>query len=502
MTTACLHAPLDRTSAWSHFRPEKCSSDQDETAQCSMAEDFFSLCGGGFSVFRKMVTLQRKRSARSAEAPAPVDIRALKAAAKEIIDCDDVLSLFAEDLKHVVAGEQKNAKIIFLAGTSRLLQEPMNIAIKGPSGSGKSSLRQRVKKNFFPPESVISFTALSEKALLFMREGFEHKILPMEEASATEEQAFQNYLLRSLMSEHKLVYQVTQKDEHGQLVTMAIEKSGPVSFMVTTTKNKLDPENETRLLSLEIDDSPEQTRAGLRKIAAVRGLNAASGFDAKYLEPWHQYQRWLAAGERRVFVPFLPVLSNMVPNSAVRLRRDFGQVITAIEAHALLHREYRNLSTKGSIVATIEEDYAVVRELLGDLLAETSETKVRKTVAETVAAVVAVDDEANEPDSDKEGGATVSAVAKELKLDKSTARRWLNAARDAELVKNIETRRGQPARYRATGVLVQKDISVLPTADDLREAYDDYRRKRAAVAKPKEEASLGATATASNGRAG
>jgi DNA-binding transcriptional ArsR family regulator len=192
----------------------------------------------------------------------------------------------------------------------------------------------------------------------------------------------------------------------------------------------------------------------------------------------------------------------MVPNSAVRLRRDFGQVITAIEAHALLHREYRNLSTKGSIVATIEEDYAVVRELLGDLLAETSETKVRKTVAETVAAVVAVDDEANEPDSDKEGGATVSAVAKELKLDKSTARRWLNAARDAELVKNIETRRGQPARYRATGVLVQKDISVLPTADDLREAYDDYRRKRAAVAKPKEEGSLGATATASNGRAG
>ena len=54
-----------------------------------------------------------------------------------------------------------------------------------------------------------------------------------------------------------------------------IEKEGPVTFLVTTTKSKLDPENETRLLSLEIDDTREQTEKVLNKVALVEGLHSA-----------------------------------------------------------------------------------------------------------------------------------------------------------------------------------------------------------------------------------
>ena len=64
---------------------------------------------------------------------------------------------------------------------------------------------------------------------------------------------FQDLLLRELMSEGKLDHiQHVHPRFIGWLVTVIV-KHGPVSFMVTTTKATLHPENETRMLSLEID---------------------------------------------------------------------------------------------------------------------------------------------------------------------------------------------------------------------------------------------------------
>ena len=46
-------------------------------------------------------------------------------------------------------GEEQNALMFFLVGTSRLLPHPVNLFIKGPSSSGKNFLASRVLK-FFP----------------------------------------------------------------------------------------------------------------------------------------------------------------------------------------------------------------------------------------------------------------------------------------------------------------------------------------------------------------
>jgi hypothetical protein len=73
-----------------------------------------------------------------------------------------------------------------------------------------------------------------------------------------------------------------QKVGGNDLATITVEKNGPVAFLVTTTKSKLHPENETRMLSLEIDDSQMQTRSVVGKVAEVEGLNhrlhALAGF--------------------------------------------------------------------------------------------------------------------------------------------------------------------------------------------------------------------------------
>ena len=101
-------------------------------------------------------------------------------------------------------------------------------------------------------------------------------------------------------------YPVVQKI-NGQLVTIEIIKHGPVAFCVTTTKAALHPENETRMLSLEIDDSEEQTKRVLKKLAQTTGKNIKArrqhplqlaGLSAPAAHRWRG-KRWLE-GRRAV----------------------------------------------------------------------------------------------------------------------------------------------------------------------------------------------------------
>jgi hypothetical protein len=314
------------------------------------------------------------------EPPTQEDFRE---SALPIIECGNVLRHCEAAWRVMVAGEVRNAKLLYLVATSRLFDRCMHCAIKGPSSAGKSEIRKRVL-SFFPSEHVLSFTTLSERSLLYFEQDFCHLILSMGEAAGADEQQLQDYLLRELMSEGKLRYPVPVKAKGG-MQTVIIEKNGPVCFLVTTTKDKLHQENETRMLSLEVDDSDVQTKAVLSKVAEVEGLNRKT--HAAEYRHWQDFQRWLALGNCRVVVPYASALAGLIEPKSVRLRRDFTQLLMAVKAHALLHREHRHVDETGEIIATIHEDYAVVCELMSDVMAEGSETKIKETVLETVAAV-------------------------------------------------------------------------------------------------------------------
>jgi hypothetical protein len=380
--------------------------------------------------------------------------------ARYIIECDDVLELFAHSWRRVIAGEENNAKLLYLAATSRVFPKCMNVAIKGPSGGGKSEVRRQVLE-FFPPEAVVSFTTLSEKALLYYEDDFSHKILSMGEAAGAEEQSLQDYLLRELMSEGRLRYPVVQMKKGG-LVTTTIEKNGPVAFMVTTTKSALHPENETRLLSLEVDDSDMQTMSVLSKVAEIVGMNAEKA--AIDFEPFRNHQRWLATGKCNVVIPFANKLARLIPPRSVRLRRDFTQILLAIKAHALLHRGQRAVDDRGQIVADVWKDYQPVAELIGGVIAEASGAGIKKEVQETMEAV-----ERETAHLPHDQGVTASKVAKHLRLDRSSAWRRLNNAILLGFVVNLETRRGQPGRYCLTGQEVDVE-DLLPPPDTFVEA--------------------------------
>jgi hypothetical protein len=356
----------------------------------------------------------------------------------------------------MVAGEVRNAKVLYLVGTSRLFPKVMSAAVKGPSGVGKSELRKQVV-DFFPDEDVVQFTTMSEKALLYTSEDFAHKILSMGEALSIEEQSLQDVLMRQLISEGRLIYPTVQKIGNA-METVTITKDGPVTFLVTTTRHSLDPELETRLLSLEVDDSAAQTREVLRKVASVESGTAP---DREHdLMQWQAFQRWLRAGDTAVSVPFAAQLAEATSNLAVRLRRDFGQLLRAAKAHALLHREHRERDEDGLIVAEIHADYGAVRELLADVIAHTAGLSASPPILETVKAVT---------DLDTGGGVAAAALGKHLKLDKSTAWRRLAAAAAEGYVVNIEERRGRPGRYKPSPTAPDNE-HLLPTAGDLHAA--------------------------------
>jgi phage/plasmid primase-like uncharacterized protein len=458
--------------------------------------------GARVSTVRDQVERRRAQRAEEARAEAGGTARPsrqqLAASARQIIDCEDVLRLFAADFADTMAGESKIAKLLYLAGTSRLLDKTMHVVVKGPSAVGKSALRQQVLR-YFPPEDVIEFTSLSEKALLYIEGGFEHKILSMGEAQHRDETNFQDYLLREIMSANRLRHMVPVKSGN-DIQTVVIEKRGPVVFIVTTTANKLNPENETRMLSVELDDSAVQTRQVLRQVARTEGLNWRVSDDD--FQEWHDFQRWLAAGPWEVVIPYAEALADLIRHTrSVRLRRDVSQLLVAIKAHALIHRQHRKRNRYKEIVATIREDYAAVRRLLADVLATASDLKTRAQIADTVAVVRELQ-AAEDPrlqrmrENAEAGGFTVREIADKLRLDISAARRRLVQAEDAGFLVNLETRPRRPGRYQTTPHGPDETGSLLPTPEEL---WTEHRRRRA---QPANTATTNITATTRRRRSG
>jgi hypothetical protein len=108
------------------------------------------------------------------------------------------------------------------------------------------------------------------------------------------------------------------------------------------------------------------------------------------------------------------------------------------------------------VIATFE-DYAIVRELVVDLVSEGVEASVPVTVREAVEMVAG----STEPLS-------IVALAQLLKLDKSSASRRWQAARARGYLKNLENAKGKPAQI-VLGDPLPAELELLPSVDRVRE---------------------------------
>jgi len=370
----------------------------------------------------------------------------------ELAAWPNITRLFADAL-HLrgVAGETNQIRLLYLIVNSRRLKKPVNIAVKGASSSGKSYLVEEVLGGF-PDSAYYALSAMSEKALIYLDEDMRHRFLVIYEASGMAGD-MQTYLIRTLLSEGKIRYQTAEATSKG-VKPKLLEMEGPTGLIVTTTQTKMHPENETRLFSLLVTDSREQT-------ADILMAMADEDREPVSMDRWRALQTWLEGQSSEVYIPYSKELASLIPPVAVRLRRDFMAVLQLIRSHAVLHQHTREKDEKGRILATFE-DYAVVRELVAPLVAEGVDAGVPQTVKDTVAMVkrLTVDKD--------EDHVSIRRLADALELDKSaTSRRW-QTARDAGYLKNLEESRGKTAKI-ALGEPLPEEVEILPTVEALRE---------------------------------
>jgi hypothetical protein len=382
-------------------------------------------------------------------------------ACKDLARQPDILACVEQALaKSGLVGEARAAKLLFLAATSaRFLPRPISVAVKGPSAAGKNDVAGRALA-LIAPGMIVELTSFSERSLIYGDAPLAHRTMLLFEHAGLAE-GFQVYVVRSLISEQRLRYETTEKGPDGQFRTRTIEREGPTNLITTTTRVVIDAEMETRVLSLPVNDSAAQTAA----INHAQARSATQGIQPLVtdavarvvdLKPWHAIQKWLALTTPDVVIPWAPLIAP--PPAAVRLRRDFPLVLDFIRTHAGLHAATRPKTPDGKVIATLE-DYAAVRALAGDLIAEGVQASVSPVVRETVQALQGLLARHPMKGQDDQYGVPLAAFATALKLDKSTASRRARQARP--YIRNLEERRGHPARL-ALGDPLPKDVTLFP----------------------------------------
>jgi len=301
---------------------------------------------------------------------------------------------------------------------------------------------------------------MSEKALIY-HEGLnlKHKYLVIGEAAGLAEGNGRAFL-RQLLSEGRVRYATVQSTSAGLVGKDLKPLEGPTGLLMTTTANSLHPEDESRMLSIHLDETPERMRQILIQQASGQKSDQTT-FDP---EPWFALHDLVEAAEKEVNIPFASRLAMSIPLTHFRALRDFPQVLTLIRAHALLHHCTRERDESGAIIATIG-DYESVRALIDESLSQGLEEAVPTSIRELVEKVTTL--QPREPRSAwEQSGVSQTQLAEALQREQSFISRNVRKAVDQGFL--IDRTPGQGRK--ATLVLGERTLpsgGVLPRPETL-----------------------------------
>lgn len=282
----------------------------------------------------------------------------------------DLIGELQRDLDRLgIIGERTNRLLLYLAMTSRKMEEPLAVQILSSSGAGKSHLQDAVL-SLCPDEDLIKLTSLTDRALFYKGEdSLRHKAIAIAEVAGAEGA---RYALRNLISDRKLVIESTIKNPlTGRLETQVNTVHGPTAVFETTTNPDTDAETKSRYLLLSVDESPEQTRAILdaqRQSHTLDGRKRRAA-RAAVLARQHAFQRMLRP--LCVINPFEPLLA--YGDGRLLFRRDHPKYLNLILAVTFLHQHQRAVkhdAELGDYIETTLDDIAIANELAADLFGQ------------------------------------------------------------------------------------------------------------------------------------
>ncbi len=347
-----------------------------------------------------------------------------------------------------LVGEERNALAVYSAATSRLLNTPMCLLVKGPSGIGKNFLGDTVF-DFFPPSEIRTISSSSLRAWNYQRTKLAHKCVYLKERNET---AGPVHPARLLISEKELRHSVTVK-KGGRFVQKTVITKGPIAAISTTTKDKVEIDDETRHVSIWLDDSPKQTRRIMD--AALVERNPLS---KREIAVWHQVQRLLKrrAKSSIEFPDWFRELAGLVSEERMVARRYFQAFLQACKVVALIG-SFRSSGRRPSSEQKITVrfiDLAVATLIFNTAFTESIGKTERghldaRRTARTIAAM-----------SERKRGAAVGAteLAREMDISMDRAYAMLRRAAIAGLIR----RANRPARANLKTYLPSEKSQFLP----------------------------------------
>lgn len=253
--------------------------------------------------------------------------------------------LLAAMRKQGLVGEERNALVVYVVATSRVLEKPLCLFVKGPSGVGKNFLADTVL-GFLPSSTVQQLTSSSTRSWNYLGKKLAHKVVYVKERN---EAAGSVHPTRLLISEKELVHFVTVK-RGGRRVSERRVTKGPIASISTTTKDRVEVDDETRHLSIWLDETPDQTRRVME--AAVEKRVPLERSERK---AWQKAQRLIE--KRAVFAIELPDwFKNVVAyvrDDYLWARRYFPGFVQACKTVALIRSFRRKQRTAGKSKRTI-----------------------------------------------------------------------------------------------------------------------------------------------------
>lgn len=354
------------------------------------------------------------------------------------------------------AGDPAPALLAYLGLTSRFLKRPLCLSVVAPSSAGKNAVVDAARA-LMPPSAYVEFDATTPAAFIYYERDnddiYKHRTLIFTESDSIPDKGPIASALRTLISKGCVEYATTEETEDGPRRTNKITKAGPSGF-ISTGVRQLAPQLNTRVLELNVSDDPKLTQ----EIMDMQARIAAGEMRVASPKDFIAAQCWLGEhGNRDVVIPFAPALSQLMSPRETRMRRDFLQVLTTIEASAFLHQYQRECDASGAVVATTE-DYALARRLLAPIF-DTVAASVKPSMRRVIEAVK-VDDPA----------ITLRELANRLDRAPSTISPYAKQAVEDGYLENPNYRAGEAANFVRTSLSLPDAATSLPTVADLERA--------------------------------
>lgn len=345
-----------------------------------------------------------------------------------------------------LVGEEGNALVVYVVGTSRLLTKPLCLFVKGPSGVGKNFLTDTVL-GFLPSFDVQQLTSSSTRSWNYLGRKLAHNVVYIKERN---EAAGSVHPTRLLISEKELIHIVTVK-KGGRFVPERRVTKGPIASISTTTQDRVQVDDETRHISIWLDETPDQTTRIME--AAVDKQN---GLKTSEKRVWHEVQRRIQKRSAwRIELPdWFKNLVSYVRNDNLWARRYFPAFLQACKTVALIRsfrRPQRTTRRSKRIIVVRFIDFAVTAMIFNSVF-EHSINRADDTDLEIQQHVRCI--------SSRKGGNGVRAndLADELDISTDRAYSLLRKAANAGTI----FRANQPSRANLKLYLPAKPRPFLP----------------------------------------